>query len=130
MKFSEILNRITGLSCLIFGVSWNPSEDDRSIKKRVLYVPSEMEVPSHCVHSVIEIRNFLTSELPKINEKSRLYDYVSAMRKSCNKFLNKCDDRNGGIIIYSGNWGHWANWTFASAYGLDVEDNLAVIIPK
>lgn len=157
MKFNEILNRITGFSCPIFGVSWNPSETERSTAKRiiiflevkrVLYIPSEMEIPSHCVNSVIEIRNFLTNELPKINEKSHLYEYISAMRKACNKFLNKCDERNNDIIIHAGSWGHWASWTFASAlgemrgtfgamitqiasaYGLDVEDDLATIIPE
>lgn len=157
MRFNEILNRITGLSCPVFGISWNPAEDERSIAKRiiifleakrVLYVPSEMEVPPHCVHSVIEIRNFLTKELAKIHEESHLYAYVSAMRKACNKFLNKCDKKNGDIIVHGGNWGHWASWTFASAlgemrgtfgamitqiasaYGLDVEDDLATIIPE
>ncbi len=31
--------------------------------RRVLYVPDELEVPSHCVQSVIEIRRCLTEEL-------------------------------------------------------------------
>lgn len=61
-----------------------------------------MEVPFQCVKSVIKVRNFLPNELPKINEKSHLYDYVSAKRKVCNKFLNKCDERNNDIIIYGG----------------------------
>lgn len=157
MKFNEILNRITGLSCPVFGISWNPKETERSVAKkiiiyleakRVLYLPSEMEVPSQCIHSVIEIRNFLTGKMSDIDERSHLYAYISAMRKACNKFLSKCDKRNKDIIIHGGDWGHWASWTFASAlgemrgtfgsmitqiasaYGLDVEEELATIIPE
>lgn len=33
--------------------------------RRVLYAPDELEVPSHCVHSVLEIRHFLSGELGK-----------------------------------------------------------------
>ncbi|WP_432718624.1 DUF6650 family protein [Pectinatus frisingensis] len=157
MKFDEILHRITGLSCPICGISWTPSEPEINIAKRiiiflearrVLYIPSEMENPTYCVESVIEIRNFLTTELSKIDEKTNLYSYVSAMRKACNKFLSRCDKKNGDILIHGGNWGHWASWTFAaalgemrgtfgtmvtqiaSAYGLNVEDDLANIIPE
>jgi Family of unknown function (DUF6650) len=60
MRFKEILSRLTGISVPVFGVSWNPPEADRAVVKRVvafledrrvLYAPSEMEVPEHCVHS-------------------------------------------------------------------------------
>jgi hypothetical protein len=154
MKFKEIMSRITGLSCPIFGVSWNPKETERSIAKkiivfleakRVLYIPSEMEVPYHCNLSVIEIRNFLTSELAKIEQESNLYNYVSAMRKACNKFLSKCSDKNGDIL---GHGSCWTSWIFtgalgemrgtfgimiaqiATAYGLNIEDDLSSILPN
>lgn len=51
-----------------FGISWNPKETECSVArkiiiyleaKRVLYVPSEMEVPTHCICSVIEFEIFL-----------------------------------------------------------------------
>lgn len=156
MKFNDIVNRITGISCPIFGISWNPPKSEIKIAKdtiifleakRVLYVPTEMEVPSHCVNSVIEIRDFLTNQLMDIGNDKKLYEYVSAMRKSCNKFLNACsvDDT---IIRYGGQWNSWASWQFSSAlgemrglfgvmimlisttYGLDVEEGLASIIPE
>lgn len=50
MIFREIRERLTGISCPIFGVSWNPSETERTkaIKiirfledRRVLYNPYE-----------------------------------------------------------------------------------------
>ena len=59
MIFREIRERLTGISCPIFGVSWNPSETERTkaIKiirfledRRVLYNPYEQE----CLISIIE----------------------------------------------------------------------------
>lgn len=58
MRFKEILSRLTGISVPVFGVSWNPPEADCAVGKRavafledrrVLYAPSKMEVPEHCV---------------------------------------------------------------------------------
>lgn len=63
MIFREIRERLTGISCPIFGVSWNPSETERTkaIKiirfledRRVLYNPYEQECPDHCIHSIIK----------------------------------------------------------------------------
>lgn len=68
MKFSEIANRLTGISTPFGGASWQPAEMEIAAARRViafledrhvLYEPSEMEVPSHCVHSVIGIRHRL-----------------------------------------------------------------------
>lgn len=157
MKFKEIINRITGVSCPVFGLSWNPPQSDIQYAKniivflearRVLYVPSEMEVPEHCITSVIEIKKFLTEQMMNIKQDTDLYKYTSAMRSACNKFLNKCNSRNKEILDYGGQWGHWASWYFASAlgemrglfgvmimqiassYGLDVEKDLASIMPE
>ena len=158
MKFKEIINKITGISIPIFGISWNPPKLDSDIAedviiylegKRVLYVSSEMEVPSHCIQSVLEIKSFLTNQMMKVNNNSNIYEYMSSMRKACNKFLNRCNNhhKKHDIVKYGGQWGHWASWEFASAlgemrglfgvmimsiastYGLDVEDELASIIP-
>lgn len=157
MKFEKIVKNITGISCPIFGMSWNPPKPEiQSAKeiivyleaRRVLYIPSEMEVPEHCIMSVIEIKNFLTNQMMDINQNSELYKYVSAMRKSCNKFLCKCDLERQDVIDFGGSWGHWASWYFAAAlgemrgvfgvmvlqiascYGLNVEDDLASIMPN
>ena len=65
MKFQEIANRLTGISVPIFGVSWDPPKAQVTVARRVitfmedrrvLYVPSEMEVPRHCLESVNQIR--------------------------------------------------------------------------
>ena len=85
MKFSEITQRLTGLSCGVFGISWTPSISARTIAhriivfledRRVLFVPSEMELLEHCIHSVIEIRKYLTSELQNISNESKFAEPI------------------------------------------------------
>lgn len=156
MKFREIVSRLTGLSNPVFGVSWQPPEAHCTIARRVLafledrrvlYSPSEVESPSHCVHSVIEIRHFLTQELGALPAKSELAQSLSAMRAACRKFMDSVQAENGHIIQYGASQGHFASWVFISAlgelrgvfgihvaalaagYGLDLESELATIVP-
>lgn len=155
MRFSEILNRLTGISCPIFGVSWNPAETQRSIARRiiiylearrVLYAEFGDEAVCHCIDSVIEIKQFLTDELPNIDEDSELNSYVRAMRTATNKFLSRFPKEKYQRCAMCRN-GSVENWIFisavgelrgvfgvmigqiAKAYGIDVEDELAQIIP-
>lgn len=156
MKFSEIMNRLTGVSCPIFGISWNPVDTERSIARRiivfleprrVLYSAYEYESVCPCITSVTEIKNYLTLELQKVDEDSRINDYIRAMRIACNNFLDKCPDRKE-FRCHACQNGNIDNWIFTSAvgelrgvfgimigqiaksYGLDVEDDLAQIIPE
>ena len=98
MKFKTILSRLTGLSCPIFGISWNPSESEVTIAtriiryledKRVLFNPSEMESPSYCVKSTIQIREYLTSEMQNMNTDSKLFEFTKAMRIAARKFIDR-----------------------------------------
>ncbi len=157
MRFKDIASRLTGISSPIFGVSWKPPETERSVAKRiiafledrrVLYSPSEMEVPDHCVQSVLEIRRFLTTEIANLDEKADITASLRAMRAACRKFLNTVQADEGRIIRFGAERGHYANWTFngalgemrgvfgvhiarlAAAYGVDVENDLAAIIPE
>lgn len=157
MNFSDIKERLTGISCPIFGISWNPPTSDRTIAirvvrfledRRVLYVPSEMECPDQCVHSVIKIREYLTTEIQGIKNDTALYEYIKAMRIASRKFLDRINSQDDHFIRNARNWEHWASWSFASAlgemrgtfgnmiaqiaasYGIDVEDDLASIIPE
>jgi len=115
--------------------------------RRVLYAPSEMEVPHHCVMSVQEIRRALTKELGKLDHEKELAQSLRAMRAACRKFLNLVDGTHGEVIRLGASPGHWASWCFngalgelrgtfgvqvariAAEYGLDVEDDLAAILP-
>ena len=155
MKFSEILKRLTGISTPVFGVSWNPPEPERAVAKRViakledrrvLFNPSTVEVPEHCVQSVVEIRRFLSEELGKLENESNIAKSLRAMRATCRKFLDSvgADER---IIRFGAHPGHFASWDFIAAvgqlrgvfgihiaqiaaqYGLDVEGELASILP-
>lgn len=156
MKFTELPNRLTGISCPIFGVSWNPIDTDRSIARRiivflearrVLYSEYQYESVCPCIISATEIRNYLTLELQSIDENSELNGYVRSMRNACNKFLSKCPDKKE-FRCHACESGNIDNWIFTSAvgelrgvfgvmigqiakaYGLDVEDELAQIIPE
>jgi len=156
VKFSEIASRLTGIATPLGGVSWQTSELEVSSPRRVvafledrrvLYAPEEMEDTSHCVHSVIEIRHFLTSELGKLDGSSEFSASLRAMRAACRKFLDRVGVDGRAGTLYARHRGHWADWTFYSALGelrgtfgvhlariaaqfkLDVEDNLASILP-
>lgn len=155
MKFREVLSRLTGLSSPVFGVSWNPPEADVIVARRVvtfledrrvLFVPSEMEVPEHCVRSVLEIRHYLTSELQRLPAEGHLSDPLRAMRAACRKFLDAVG-RHDAIVRSGSHSGHWASWEFngslgelrgvfgihlarlVASFGIDIEDGLASILP-
>jgi hypothetical protein len=157
VKFQEIVSRVTGLSCPVFGVSWNPPEAEvvkarRVIAfledRRVLYVPSEMERPDLCVRSVCEIRGFLTEEIGRASVDSDLTQSLRAMRGACRKFLNALGPEDSEVARFGAHPGHWASWEFngalgelrgvvglhvariAAEYGLGVENNLARILPE
>ena len=157
MKFSEIANRLTGISTPLGGVSWQATELEVSSARRVvsfledrrvLYAPDEMEVPAHCVHSVMEIRRFLTSELGRLDAGSEFAASLRAMRAACRKFLDRAGVDGSEVTLYANHRGHWSSWTFYGALGemrgtfgvhlaqiaahfkLDIEDKLAVILPE
>lgn len=156
MQFREVVSRVTGLSVPVFGVQWNPPEAECLVARRVLafledrrvlYVASEMEVPHHCVESVLRIREFLTGELGKLDGEQELAQSLRAMRAACRKFLDTVDADDRRIIQFGAHQGHFASWVFngavgemrgvfgihvarlAASHGLDVEDELAAILP-
>jgi hypothetical protein len=157
MKFSEIANRLTGISTPLGGVSWQATELEVAVARRVvsfledrrvLYAPDEMEVPSQCVHSVMDIRRFLTGELGRLDAGSDFAASLRAMRAACRKFLDRVGVDGREVALYANHYGHWSSWTFYSALGemrgtfgvhlaqiaahfkLDVEDRLATILPE
>jgi hypothetical protein len=156
MKFSEICSRLTGFSIPIFGVQWAPPEAEVTAARRViafledrrvLYVPSEMESPHHCVDSVLRMRENLTQEIGKLGDESSLAESLRGMRAACRKFLSIVEGDNGRIMQHANSHGHYASWIFNSALGelrgvfgiyiaqiaasngLDIEDDLAAIVP-
>ena len=155
MRFRDIARRLTGLSTPVFGVSWNPPKPEIEIARRVishledrrvLFNPTEMEVPQHCVESIIGIRATLSEALSELDAQSQLAQSLRAMRAACRKFLDTvgADPR---VIEFGASPGHFASWQFtgavgelrgvfglhlaqvAASHGLDIEDDLASILP-
>jgi Family of unknown function (DUF6650) len=106
-----------------------------------------MEVPYHCVESVLRIRDFLTSELGKLDSEKGIARSLRAMRAACRKFLSTVEADDRCIIQFGADQGHYASWIFngavgelrgvfgihiaalAASHGLDVEGELASILP-
>ncbi|WP_319505121.1 DUF6650 family protein [Bacteroides graminisolvens] len=157
MNFTDIRERLTGISCPIFGISWNPTETERTKAnkiirfledRRVLYNPYEQECLDHCVHSIIEIRHYLTDKMQDIPSDTQLYGYVSAMRKASRKFVNQFPNKDKEVRFYINNHDCISSWKFNSAlgelrgvfgimiaqmavaYGIDIEEELASIFPS
>jgi hypothetical protein len=121
MKFSEIANRLTGISTPFGGASWQPAEMEVAAARRViafledrrvLYEPGQMEVPSHCVHSVIEIRHRLSDELGKLDSNSELGASLRAMRATCHKFLERVGTDGERVIHFANDHGRVAHTVF------------------
>jgi len=156
MRFSDLTSKLTGISCPVFGISCNPTETQRNIARkiiiflegrRVLFDAFGSEALCQCIESVTKIKEYLTSELPAIDDNSELNTYIRAMRKASNKFLScfpqdkqdKCRYCKEGTQEYwyfvsaigelRGVFGVMIG-QIAKAYGLDVEDELAQIIPE
>lgn len=155
LDYREVFSRLTGISTPFFGVSWSPPESEREAARRlivyledrrVLFEPSEMEVPRYCLHSIMEIRQRLTDGLGRVSdEESVLAESLRAMRAACRKFLRQLGDPR--VVEFGGRDGHWASWEFNGAlgelrngfgthlarlvvaYGLTIEDDLARILP-
>lgn len=155
MRFRDVLGRLTGISTPVFGVSWNPPQSERDIAsnvltfledRRVLYNPSVVEIPEHCVESVVEIRHELTRFIQAGGRDGELGGHLQAMRAACRKFMTSVGDvRQPTQQLWS--LGNYQGWVFLSAlgelrgvfgvhvaqlaakYGLDVGRELATILP-
>lgn len=132
MIFREIRERLTGISCPIFGVSWNSSETERTKAIKII--------------RFLEDRRVLYN--PYISSETNLYNYLKAMRIACRKFLNQYTNENNKVHFYLHNYDCISSWKFNStlgelrgtfgimlaqmavAYGIDIEDELSSILPE
>lgn len=151
MKFERIYKNITGLSCPIFGIQWNAPiiESDEAKKivifledKRVLFNPVDMEGASHCTQSVINIRSELTKALQGLSSDSNLAKQLRQMRKACQEFSDSVGSPQFILLDHPVQISILERALFklrqkfgtsvaeiAVAYGLDVDDGLASVIP-
>lgn len=121
-KIGQWMTRLTGISTPLFGVSWQAPPAERGIAtqlfarledRRVLYNPSDAEVPHHCVQSIIEIRRILTDALASLDSKSILAEHIRAMGSASRRFL----DRIGTDYDAMRSNGHYLSWEFLDALG-------------
>lgn len=158
VSFRSILRRISGFSTPVFGVSWEPGESEREPirrlfvfleDRRVLYVADHLEVLSDVSRSVLAIREQVTRTLQALPEDSTAVPSLRAMRAACRKFLMPYSDfpnvvghvrwdgrpeREGepGFFVALGELRATLGihlGTLAVTYGLDVESELAALLP-
>ncbi len=151
MKFERIYKNITGLSCPIFGIQWTapPIETDEAKNivlfledRRVLFNPANMEDAGHCAQSVLEIRSELTKGLQALPSDSNLAKSLKRMRKACQEFSDKLGHPKFSQFDHPVQTSMLERELFklreksgasvaemAVAYGLDIDDGLASIIP-
>jgi len=148
MRFGEVARRLTGISCPIFGVSWDPGPakvaSARRVltfleDRRVLYAPWDVEVHAHCIASVLEVRRFLTEQLGELDDHDDdIGPHLRAMRAACRQFLRTAgepEDRPFAFWLFIDALGelravfgvHVAQ--LSAKFGIDVEDDLASILP-
>jgi len=143
-KFSELASHITGLSLPVFGVSWQAPEAERTIvrsvlifleDRRALYNPFAIEMEHEVTDSVLEIRKELTDAIQRLSDKSAAVAPLQAMRVACREYLDNTRQRYGPHFAFMADLGrlrtifgyHLAQ--LAVMYGLDIEGELASIIP-
>jgi len=151
LHFKEILSRVTGFSVPIFGIQWNPPVPEVRVARelmreledrRVLYSPVEMEGAQHCVTSIFELRRALTESTKMLDTSSNLYKQVQRIRRACRVFCDFVGSTAFStapipiqISILNQELGKLRQVTgkavgeICIAYGLDVEDELASVIP-
>src|SRR5260370_41902264 len=120
LLFKEIALKITGFTTPIFGVSWEPPNNEREIAKsvvtfledrRLLFNRTELEDPHHCISSVIEIRYFLTEKLNDLDQNCELAKNLRTMRASCRKFLDSAQR----LEVQHFSHGSYHSWVFYSS---------------
>ena len=149
VKGKSLLSRLTGISTPFVGVSWSPPADEKDIARklfvflsdrRALYNPYDIEIGPHVIHSVMEIRQRITSDLENLVSDSPLRQNLKAMQAACRRFLDENQKPNK---IYG--WQHEAKLhstlgelralfgvhvtQIAYSYNLEVEEPLASILP-
>ena len=152
IPFADIAKRITGISTPVFGVSWNPPEDKRDIvrglvafleDRRALYADYHMEYGPWVQESIIEMRVELTSVLKTCSADSDLTGPIRAMRAASRKFLDEMGHPGRSRrMIYPREAAMWQALgemrgvfglhlaRLCTAYGVDVEPELASIFPQ
>lgn len=151
MHFKEMLSHITGFSVPVCGLQWTPPQSEAKVARdlireledrRVFYRPEEQEGHAYCLRSVTEICHLLTEALKVIEPKTQIGKNIAALRKASRDFCDAIGDpgfdaaprpaQRSALATELAKFRRAAGreiGCIAIAYGLDVEDELASIIP-
>jgi hypothetical protein len=93
--------RLTGISVLLAGVSWDWTESERDAirdlivaleDRRALTESHDREYSPHVIESIMVIRTLLTETLQRLPEGGKSAELVRDMRGACHAFLNRVGD--------------------------------------
>lgn len=152
-QLKRFANRITSVSCPIAGIQWTPSTLECQTaeavmaflaQRRVFYNILDEERATACWFSVNQIRQELTKHCQVHGPRTELGKILRAMNRDCRKFVSALEkhrllDGQGAYVINRSlkdqaiiqlrlAFGrHVARMVLT--YGIDVEDELAIIIP-
>lgn len=127
MRRLRFHKQLTGVSTPFGGVSWETVPDlEKEVlsrlmpfleDRRVLYNPTEVEIPEHCLDSVMQIRRFLVAEAGRLPAGSELAGTLRHMAGACRGFLDRLPgplDRHR--LGHPATWG-FDGWVFNQALG-------------
>lgn len=143
--------RLTGLSTLWGGIQWEHKDDDKEIARRVislledrrlLWVDYQYEIPDQCIASAKETRDALTAQIenPEIGEKlasllkeirGYLRDFMTYSPVGASGYRSISD--SDAFAVALGRLRALVGERLAiiaATYDLEVEDELASIIPS
>ena len=151
ISYKKIALSITGFSCPVFGISWNPPKNQRAIARklitfledrRVLTQDHHREFTSHVTSSVLAIREEITRVLQDAPENEVLVDPMRKMRGACRRYLDRMGADDQGLVDQ---WGDPISFALSLgelrasfglhiarlcvAYGINPEDELSKLLP-
>lgn len=107
IRAKDMLNRITGFSTPLFGLSWNSPASDRDTvrnflafleDRRALFNPQPAEVEDHVISSINMIRAECTTAVGSLSEKAPGILHVRAIGSACRRFLDEPYPRFDNIM--------------------------------
>jgi hypothetical protein len=127
MKALEIFRRVKGFSTPLGGLDWEAPVSQREVAQKVIVYLEDrrvltragaalhaIEIPDHCVASVLQIRETLTQILMDPETGDELAENLKAMRAACRRFLDTVGSNPSERRLQTS---AWAGAVFGAALG-------------